>query len=497
MAVCGCSVLLFIGFYIYYSYYSQTKSLLESSERSVVFISSRLSTALQFGASSFALEKLETFESDGGDVTICVFDGKGSVFASFPKGALCEPLKTQWNGLFEEGTLNNHQEIRITRNIFSNKQIVGAVVYSHSKEQLYYLLQEQAEMMGLVGIVCLILCYIGINRLQRIISNPIVKLSESANNIVNSNTLLGQLHTPSTDELGKIVESFNRVLVVMDQRHQALLSKYESTGIAYHNALGKISEFSEDFTELMETFMAYQKITYEEMMGNDVERYQNYRKDVFDSLCFYHVKMDSFKKLTDVYAESIASPRTEVLLQNYITKFTKNLGDIIPFISIECDARSLQKIPILLVHKKAWDELFTLIRNLYNLLSGVVTFSGKIKFSIPDGASFLMISFMDQETSRSKKEFFPISDRVSEEDGEAVTYTPNSIEDPNAATEFLDDEILHRQDLKYIIDSITYIANANMIAVSHRFIERRFTIELDLSNAYADNVQMEEKLALN
>ena len=264
-------------------------------------------------------------------------------------------------------------------------EIVGAVTLARSKDELDAYIATQFRTMLLVAALCLILCYFVANYLQKIISSPIIELAKNAQGLITQSSNSSVISMAQSDEISQLVEAFNNALRLMNENYVALSASHNDTSRAYGEIIKKLDMISEEFEETMDSFMIFSKMTNAEMIGKEVKNYLEYQNDVMDALGFYRVKMESLRQLSAIYARSIEDRPTKVDIVKYIAKFADNLSKEIPFVPIArlgglggADSQT-----ILSLHKLAWDELFTLIRGLYSMLSGVTTFPAKITFDMP------------------------------------------------------------------------------------------------------------------
>jgi len=481
MIGCLVGMTCFSFIYTYYGVHSLQGNMVKQTENVATLISSRLGTAIQFENADFVSKQLKILASDKSYEKICIHTSSGKQFATYPADAICGPTNVQWNGAFNEESLVSDDQISVTKNILVNGEVTGAITISRSTSALRDYLNVQMKIMVAVTSICLILCYFIASYLQRIISGPIREIAVSAQNIIGQESFNERLHPRYSDELGQLAEAFNRSLTVMNERYLALSSEHTCTSRAYVQAIDKLNYITEEFVEALDSFLVFTQMTNEEVMGKEVGNYIEYQKDVLDSLCFYQVKVESLKRLSNLYAQSITEPPLSVDVQKYLRNYAANLGQSLPFLSTDTKGELINKNRkvYFLAYKSAWDELFTLLKNMYSLLSGVVDFSAKITFDLPPDSSRLLMIFAEQNNENSK--ILPASVFEHRYELEETTYEKHSIEDPDAASEFIDEGLLQRQDMKYLLDSISYIANANEIALSHRFGPRRFVMEFDLS----------------
>ncbi len=183
--------------------------LISESLLNAKLVSEYCITPLDFGYNDEAnvnLSKLETIPTIYNGY---VFDLEGHVFASYNRTELINipelPIG-DISSFFEDDWLH------IFRKIKFNEEIRGTIYLRVSTAELYKDLRSNIISKGFIGIVLILIAFFIAFRLERIISQPILALADTAKKISLEDDYTIRLESRSTDEIGVLYNSFNNML---------------------------------------------------------------------------------------------------------------------------------------------------------------------------------------------------------------------------------------------------------------------------------------------
>jgi HAMP domain-containing protein len=478
------AIVFFSAANMYVGVLSLQRTLLAGAENTANIMGSGLVAAIRFEQPSLAHEKLKALTPDASYKNVCVHGTDGHVFAGFPDSSRCKPMQTLWNGIFKEGSVHSKGNLTVIKNIWSDGQVVGAIEVVRSKDSINQYLHEQLKAAMLIAAICLAICYLIASFLQKIISKPIVEIATRAELISIMHNFDQRLMHNSNDELGQVARAFNTVVGFMNTRNQELQHAYENVQKAHRLTLDKLEEIVQEFSDPMDAFTLYASASEKELLGPQFIQHRIHQKEVMESISEYQIRLSSISRISNIYSASIREPLSTVAIREYIAKYMNSLKSMLNDVHTE-KLGLLSDLSLRLtidVYKTAWEELFRMLSHLTLSMCEIVEFQPKLQFSLRSDLSELTFSIIAHQAKATKSNVTPLRLCDLDHPEHAELYGLNTIDDPDVANEFLDPNLLQRKDVKFILDTMSYIANANQIAFRHNFAPNHFSVYLGLSN---------------
>jgi signal transduction histidine kinase/CheY-like chemotaxis protein len=177
-------------------------------------------SALSFNTPEDAQKTLAAFSGQSQITAACIYrDGK--VWARFPK-RLSEtelPSKPMASGhRFEGGSLALFRPI-LDR---ETHEPIGVIFLRASLGQLYSRLRQYVGIAAVVLLVASIVAFLISARLQRVISVPVLRLSETARVVSDKKDYSVRAQKLGDDEVGALIDSFNEMLAQIQKRDTEL-----------------------------------------------------------------------------------------------------------------------------------------------------------------------------------------------------------------------------------------------------------------------------------
>jgi signal transduction histidine kinase len=175
-----------------------------------VLIADRSTAALAFKDSSLAEENLSALHVKASIVCACIYNENGLVFATYKGG--------------DNGQIPLHAEITRSRHSFEGEHLVlyepvtldgknlGSVFIKTSLSELY--VERKNTLALLTGIIVMlsVLSFFVSSRLQRLVSEPLLQLTKTAQIISREKNYSLRAIKMSDDEIGLLVKAFNEML---------------------------------------------------------------------------------------------------------------------------------------------------------------------------------------------------------------------------------------------------------------------------------------------
>lgn len=476
-------IFLFGAIYIYYGAHVLRNTLMNDSVRLANLLGSRNIASIRFQNPVFAKTTIADAITNSNYRRICLYDANGNVFAAAGTEP-CPTLARERNGLFQEKAAIEGDSILVARNMVADNEIVGAITIKRSQEAILAYIMIQLRTMAIIALASCVGGYFMANYLQRFISRPILEMASQVQmfSVGTESNLRFMQHR--NDELGKVTDAFNRILTNMENK----LSEYKEDNANLKKSsqlfLQQLERLMEHYSESLESFNTYTEMLTQHCMGDMVDDYASYQNDVATSLAIHATNFESFIRVSQVYAAAIAGPRHYINLSDQLKIFIKTLKLNAPFMAIELLDRQKDILPLAFkVHQLAWDEIFKLLFNLYNILSSLVEFSPALKITVDPLSMCISMTLFDKaqpNTPRLSEASFSYLQQNHDE------MLQSSTEELEFMQDFINDELFTCEDMQFFLDTIAYIAHANSVHINHVFKKGMFMIAMDISQLVSE-----------
>ena len=110
----------------------------------------------------------------------------------------------------------------VFRSVVLEGQVLGTVYLASDLEELHTRTARSLEIMALVMVVSWLVAFVMGNRLQRLISDPVIHLVQTAKAVTLMRNYAIRAHKNTDGELGQLIDGFNEMLGEIEQRDCAL-----------------------------------------------------------------------------------------------------------------------------------------------------------------------------------------------------------------------------------------------------------------------------------
>jgi signal transduction histidine kinase/CheY-like chemotaxis protein len=162
-----------------------------------------------------AQETLNTLRAESHILEARIYDRYGRIFAGYTRdGAQAHfpPAPRQPGRYFENGTLVLFEQIRL------DGEVIGSLYLHSDLEKVYSRLRRYSAMLGLFMLASCLVAFLFSSRLQRVISGPILHLSQTARKVSSAHNFSVRATKQNDDELGVLTDAFNRMLTQIQER---------------------------------------------------------------------------------------------------------------------------------------------------------------------------------------------------------------------------------------------------------------------------------------
>jgi len=177
------------------------------------------SAALDFSDARSAEETLGALRANENVIGATVYTSEGVVFAKYHRDddfVEAMPLKP------EEGYSYDANRLSLFRPIMLEGSVIGTIFVSSDLKELPQRLIRYLGIVVLVLIISLFIVVVISSRLERLVSEPILRLVHVAREVAENKDYGLRVEKQSNDEIGQLIEGFNEMLTQIQFRDSAL-----------------------------------------------------------------------------------------------------------------------------------------------------------------------------------------------------------------------------------------------------------------------------------
>jgi len=221
MVTCIAVLLLAGGTLIIWQWSNLRQTMVRNLSTQAAMIADNCKAALAFEDVEDAETILKAFKAESSVVFGCIYNNEGELFATYYRGgsdSMTNLSKFQEKGYgFDEGFLTVFEPIIL------DGETIGIVCIRSDLEPMRMILRRNTEIIIAVLLFALVVAYFVSSRLQRIISRPILGLSEVAKAVSEKKDYSTRALKHSNDEVGLLIDSFNSMLEQIQYRDLELV----------------------------------------------------------------------------------------------------------------------------------------------------------------------------------------------------------------------------------------------------------------------------------
>lgn len=344
--------------------------------------------ALLFDDMNFATKNLDIFASQPAIRRACLYNKDGSLFASYFFNESQKAQCTESADAIEkeEGYFYSDQPI-----FSENGEKVGSIFVESDQRKIKSYIDTQMIMTLLVVFAATLFSYVLAILLQRTISYPILKLTDIAHQISTERDFSKRAILPENDEskneITKLYNAFNTMLIEIDAREQQLLQTNEAlynAKVTAENASRAKSEFlanvSHELRTPLNAVIGFSSIIMNQLFGElGNAKYLEYAKDINDSGVHLLDIINDILDLSKAEAGKLSLTFEEVNVPKAVRKCITLLSERAHEQQVTISTHIPENLPYLIA-----DNL-RFIQIVLNILSNAVKFTnpgGKVDLSV-------------------------------------------------------------------------------------------------------------------
>lgn len=150
----------------------------------------------------------------------CLYNSHGQAFAEYRRAGVSLNLRIPFSQ--EEGTQFARDSVTLRRGIFVSGEKVGSIAIVSDLAELQTKMRQYMEISALALIFSVFVTVFIASRLLRLITEPILQLAEVAGRVSSEENYALRAIPQSTDEVGKLIQTFNGMLERIQERDEKL-----------------------------------------------------------------------------------------------------------------------------------------------------------------------------------------------------------------------------------------------------------------------------------
>src|SRR6202041_404984 len=224
LVTCGVSILLACTALAVYDALSFRTELAGELTSAAGIAGSNSTAALMFSDAQSARETLSSLRALPQVVEACIYTHDGTVFAKYARRDADPNFTPPTRG--PEGTVFTSHQVVLFQPIQLSGEEIGTIYLKSDLSDLYGRAKRFALIFIIVILASFITAYLLASRLQRVISEPILSLAETASAVSLGKDYSLRATKSSEDEIGFLADRFNEMLGHIETRDSALQSAH-------------------------------------------------------------------------------------------------------------------------------------------------------------------------------------------------------------------------------------------------------------------------------
>jgi signal transduction histidine kinase/ActR/RegA family two-component response regulator len=221
MVTVGAALMLASAAVLGYDYLAFRASMRNDLDVLAEIFGSNSTAALSFGDPKATEEILSGLKAKRHIVGACIYSSGGQLFATYRRAP--EPTQFACPGLHPDGSWFEPGRLILFKRITLHHRSIGAIYLEADLGEIQARVTRFAEIVLLILFVASLLALGLSSKLQRIISEPIAHVAQTAKNVSLDKNYAARAVKEKDDELGQLVDTFNEMLAEIEHRDDELL----------------------------------------------------------------------------------------------------------------------------------------------------------------------------------------------------------------------------------------------------------------------------------
>jgi signal transduction histidine kinase/DNA-binding NarL/FixJ family response regulator len=220
LLISGAALVVACAAFTAYDYINFRKLMVRELITSADLIGDNSTAAISFGDHDAAREALSSLRANSSLLTADIHDEKGNLFAKYTTASASE---VKWMDEIQPQAFEfRFDALVVCRTILLDGKPIGTIRVCSDLAPLHERVRSYALALLIVLVAGLTASLVVVSRLQRLITGPILNLTEIARKIASDKNFSARAVKVSNDELGTLIDCFNGMLDQIQQRDAQL-----------------------------------------------------------------------------------------------------------------------------------------------------------------------------------------------------------------------------------------------------------------------------------
>ncbi len=272
LVVAGCT-------FMRYQHISTRQDLIKTLQTQAAMLARNCEAAMILEDTKGAEDILGAFEAQSSVVFACLNETDGPIFASYLRENATSPQDVTLVAL-KETHLFSHGFLMVSKPVMdrSHNTAIGFLTVWSDLSPIEAIFRRYVLTISMVIMMASLVAYLVSSKVQGIISNPILELTDVVQNVSNLEDYSIRAHKKSNDELGVLIDSFNDMLMQIQTRDAALVRANEKLKACVEERTGALKKSEHVYKTLLQNIP--QKILYKDLDSRYMICNESYANDL-------------------------------------------------------------------------------------------------------------------------------------------------------------------------------------------------------------------------
>jgi signal transduction histidine kinase/DNA-binding response OmpR family regulator len=181
-----------------------------------------IAAAMTFDDKSFIVNSLKSLSARPGFVLAYIYDAKGAIYAQYDPHSNGHQFTFNASGNIPTGSSITDGKLISIQPINLDGDLLGKVLVVDNLSVINQAYHDAFFSTSMIALFSILIATVLASLLQRFISNPVIKLTQSIDEVSESRNYSTRVSIRQNDEIGKLFDGFNRMLEQIQQRDRDL-----------------------------------------------------------------------------------------------------------------------------------------------------------------------------------------------------------------------------------------------------------------------------------